>query len=182
MSSANIADQPLFEEPDERWERDDEWSFPKSVAIGWPLPNAPTPQDFRDFSNKYFEAMRAVCAVVSDNKIEDYVGSYPIIFLFRHSVELALKAVILHQTGNGASGHDLSKLSAKVSGLPAWAHAWIIELHRLDERSTGLRYPDTEVGFFEAGALMSDWLERTEKLYSVLTVLSQTHLSKKDFA
>jgi hypothetical protein len=182
MSNHRIEQKHLFEEPDERWLRDDEWSFPKSVAIGWPLPKKTTPQDFRDFSNKYFAAMRAVCAVVNDNKIEDYVASYPIIFLFRHSVELALKAVILHQTTNGARGHDLSKLSARISGLPAWAEAWINELHRLDKSSTGLRYPDTDVVFFEAGVLMQDWLERTEKLHSVLITLSQTHLPKEDLA
>lgn len=182
MSSSSLSHQPLFEEPDGHWQRDDEWSFPKSVSIGWPMLNTPTPKDFRDFSNKYFEAMRSVCFVVNDNMIEDYVASYPIIFLFRHSVELALKAVILHQTGIGLSGHDLSKLAGQVSGLPDWAKAWIIELQKLDKRSTGLRYPDKEVGFFEAGALMSDWLERTEVLHSILISLSQTDFSKKDIA
>ncbi|MEY8802634.1 HEPN domain-containing protein [Leisingera sp. XS_AS12] len=171
-----LSGQKLFEEIDERWQRDDEWSFPKSVSIGWPMDGTPKAEDFRRFSTQYFQASRAICEMVSGNKIEDYVASYPIIYLFRHSVELALKAAVLHQTGSSKSGHDLSTLAGKVQGLPEWAANWISELHRLDERSTGLRYPDTEVAFFEAGSLLPDWLENTESLHSALMALSQTRI------
>lgn len=180
MSEISAPPEKLFGDIDARFERDDEWSYPKSVSIGWPLLDAPTSDDFRDFSTRYFAAMRSICAVVEDNKVEDYVASYPIIFLFRHSVELALKAVILHQSGERAAGHDLSRLIEKVSGLPKWVETWIDEIHRLDTRSTGLRYPDTEVGFFEAGALMHEWSERTETLHSALIAHSYKPISKEE--
>jgi HEPN domain-containing protein len=179
MSVQSIIEKRLFEEPDEHWQRDDEWSFPKSVSIGWPIFSEPTPEDFRDFSIRYFQASCSLCEIVNDNKVEDYVASFPIIFLFRHSVELALKAAVLHLTGSHKGGHDLSKLMKEVTGLPDWAATWITELHCLDERSTGLRFPDTDVGFFEAGSLMPDWLEKTERLHSVLLALSQGHIKKK---
>lgn len=166
----------LFEEIDERFERDDEWSFPKLISIGWPILEKPKPNDLRNFSIRYFEASRSLCEMVGRNKIEDYVASFPIIFLFRHSVELALKAVVLHQTGKNAAGHDLSVLLKKVTGMPDWAANWVSELHRLDERSTGLRYPDTDVAFFEAGSLMPEWQEKTERLHAVLLALSQGHI------
>jgi hypothetical protein len=176
MSNATLLEKRLFEDVGDDWQRDDEWSFPKSVSIGWPISGKPSPAEFRDFSDRYFRASRALCEMVANNKIEDYVASFPIIFLFRHSVELALKAVVLNQTGQSKGGHDLSKLVKGVEGLPQWAEEWIEELHRLDEQSTGLRYPDTDVAFFEAGSLVPDWLEKTEMLHSALLALSQGHI------
>ncbi|MFD1912574.1 HEPN domain-containing protein [Halodurantibacterium flavum] len=174
--SVHPADQKLFEDIDERWQRADQWSFPKSISIGWPIDGTPKAEDFRRFSIQYYQASRSICEIVSGNKIEDYVASYPVIYLFRHSVELALKAVVVHQTGSRKAGHDLATLAGMVKGLPEWAESWIAELHRLDERSTGLRYPDTDVAFFEAGSLLPDWLEKTERLHSALLALSQTRI------
>ena len=113
--NVSLIDRKLFEEIDERWQREDEWSFPKSVSIGWPLDGELKAEDFRRFSIQYFKASQSVCEMVHGNKIEDFVASYPIIYLFRHSVELALKAAVLHQTGSSEGGHDLSTLVGKCS-------------------------------------------------------------------
>ncbi|MDA3859386.1 MAG: HEPN domain-containing protein [Roseovarius sp.] len=164
---------PLFEATDERFERVDQWSFPKSVSIGWPVDIDPTPELFHEYSARYYESSRCLCTMVTQNHIEDYVASFPIIFLYRHSVELALKGIILRQTGSTIVGHELGKLLSGVSGLPDWAEAWITELDELDARSTALRYPDTNVRSFEIGALMTDWEAKTEKLHSLLIALSQ---------
>lgn len=163
---------PLFGEVDERFERDDEWSFPKSISIGWPV-EKPDVATFRDYSTRYYRASQSICAMIKNNDVEDYVVSFPVIYLVRHSIELGLKGAILNQTGKSPFGHKLNKLWPNVQGLSDWALNWIKEFHDLDMKSDALRYPDSNVNTFEVGALLDDWETKTEKLHSHLMMLCQ---------
>jgi HEPN domain-containing protein len=163
----------LFEDVDERFERADEWSYPKSISICWPVDEQPGVGMFREYRDRYYRASRSICRMVKQNEIEDYIVSFPVIFLFRHSVELALKGAILSQTGKVKGGHDLDKLWPKINGLPGWSVGWIRELHDLDTRSTALRYPNANVRTFEIGALLTDWELKTKRLHNHLMMLCQ---------
>ena len=163
---------PLFGEIDERFARDDEWSFPKSISIGWPVQTTDV-ATFRDYSTRYYRASQSICAMIKNNDVEDYVVSFPVIYLVRHSIELGLKGAILSQTGKAPFGHELNKLWPRVQGLSDWALNWIREFHDLDTKSDALRYPDSNVTSFEVGALLDDWETKTEKLHGHLMMLCQ---------
>ena len=162
----------LFSEIDVRFERADEWSFPKSISIGWPVQTTDV-ATFRDYSTRYYRASQSICAMIKNNDVEDYVVSFPVIYLVRHSVELGLKGAILSQVGKAPFGHELNKLWPKVQGLSNWALNWIREFHDLDTKSDALRYPDPNVTSFEVGALLDDWETKMEKLHSHLMMLCQ---------
>lgn len=139
----NILTSPLFSDDWERAQRPDEWSYPKGIAwdgmIGLSM-------DLRSLGDQYFEAAEAIVLLVMNNDVPDYTVSNPIMYLYRHAVELYLKAAIEKQTGKpyrwpkGKTGHELDLIVQSVPHLSDAARSRIIELHAIDPKSTHLRF------------------------------------------
>jgi len=138
-----LLNRPLFAEPTAELEREDPWSGPKGFMLGGMA--LPTRDDLAD---QYFDAAQVLIAAVKRGDIEDYRLVNPALFLFRHSLELQLKAV----TGGVARGHDLASLAVDLDRMvsarngppvPGWLMARLRELASIDPGSTAFRYGES---------------------------------------
>lgn len=106
---------------------------------------------------------------LSSDKSPDFHSSYlathdygilPVLFLFRHYIELELKGMILHKGGTLKeidNTHGIVNLlnllekKAKIPRISELTKKFIKELHELDSTSQGFRYPYEKNGkrFFE---------------------------------
>jgi len=82
---------------------------------------------------------------VSNHTSEDYRLANPTLFLYRHSIELLLKAII----GKTVKTHSLNELAdafvifvkrERDIDIPAWVIVRIQELAKIDPGSTAFRY------------------------------------------
>jgi len=81
--------------------------------------------------------------VLALTKHEPHELDFPILFLYRHTIELYLKAALAHPPEH----HDLSKLSrlleVEAGGqLPDWMRDRLRDFHEIDLRSSIFRYAD----------------------------------------
>jgi hypothetical protein len=89
---------------------------------------------------------------------------YPVLFNYRHSIELYLKAIV----GPARRNHDLAGLISQFQDVvraqfgvevPAWILARLHEFHDVDGRSTTFRYPESGVAF-QSGKLQGEvWVD-----------------------
>jgi hypothetical protein len=132
----------LFEEPSAESEREDEWSYPKGFMFGgWSLPSGTT----WEMAEQYFGAANLLVERIERNEIEDYKIGTPVLYLYRHWLELAVKSII-----GPVHGHDLDKLSAQLTRfllqrgveVPEWVTGRFIEMAKIDRSSTAFRYAE----------------------------------------
>jgi hypothetical protein len=132
----------LFEEPSADCEREDEWSYPKGFMFGgWSLPSGTT----WEMAEQYFAAANSLVDCIQRNEVEDHKLGTPILYLYRHWLELAVKSIV-----GPVRGHDLEKLSEELSRflsqrgveVPAWVSARLKEIGEIDRRSTAFRYAE----------------------------------------
>lgn len=139
MTTQDIRSHPLFWVPGEELQREDEWGFPKSFSFG--DMDILEEHNLSDISDNYFRCAEVLIERIFDNRLEDFVAQFPILYLFRHAFEVRLKHIIEAQTGKKVtSEHSLHVLANKTSGLEAWALKRIQELNEIDPRSDRLRY------------------------------------------
>jgi hypothetical protein len=132
--------QPLYKDPDESLEREDEWSWPKGFLIGgW------ASYSHREVAQQYFDAASILVRAIERNEWEDFRLALPVLCLYRHYLELMLKAVL----DNPPRTHDIAQLTTEVEAavqsrfgqpLPAPVKSWLMELATRDPRSTAYRY------------------------------------------
>jgi hypothetical protein len=111
---------------------------------GWSLPSG----TMWEMAEQYFDAANLLVANITRNDVEDYKLSTPVIYLYRHWLELAVKSVV-----GQVRGHDLAKLSSGMARLlasrgvnvPAWVTARFKEMSRIDPSSTAFRYAENAV-------------------------------------
>lgn len=139
MTMQDVRGDPLFWVPDEKFQRADEWSFPKSFAFG--DMDILEERNLDHIADNYFRCAEVLIERILDNRLEDYVAQFPILYLFRHAFEVRIKQIIEKQSGKKATNeHSLHVLANKTTGLEAWALKRIQELNESDPRSDRLRY------------------------------------------
>jgi hypothetical protein len=139
VKQKDIHKHPLFWEPQDEFQRVSEWDEPKVFAFG--DMDILEENNLKLISENYFRTAHILIERVLSNDIEDFVAQFPIIYLVRHGVELALKEIILLQTGKiSERDHSLHKLANATNGIVTWAENRILELHRLDPNAELLRY------------------------------------------
>lgn len=136
--AAHLRNHPMFTEMDERAERDDEWSYPKGLAFCGMVALAES--EPRHFADQYFEAAEAIVDLVLRNQVADYTVQNPILFLYRHAIELYLKVILDARAIPYEKKHSLHVLLNKVDGIAPWAGKRVLEIHAIDPGSTLLRY------------------------------------------
>lgn len=86
---------------------------------------------------------------VLESGVEAYEVVYPVLYNYRHCLELYLKAVL-----RDARGHKLSDLMEKLeeqvqekfkANLPVWFKKWLLEFDEFDHGSDTFRYADKYV-------------------------------------
>lgn len=132
--------QPLFKVPTEELEREDEWSWPKGFLIGgWAT------YSNRQIAQQYFDAANVLVEAIKQNQRADFELAFPVIYLYRHFLELMLKSILDSQPKT----HDIGKLTSAVEALvqvrygqllPALIKAWLMEFGARDRQSTAYRY------------------------------------------
>lgn len=130
----------LFEEPTEDIEREDPWSGPKGFLVGgMAIPIK------CELGQQYFNAANLLIVSIQRDEIEDYKLVNPILFLYRHSIELTVKGLV------DVWGHDLAALADTFAAaiknrfghtVPDWVTARLKEIAAMDPNSTGFRYAD----------------------------------------
>jgi hypothetical protein len=134
--------RPIFEEPTSEIEREDPWSGPKGFILGgWSLPTK------SELATQYLEAADLIVSAIKDNVIEDYRVANPVLFLYRHAVEVALKGIMR----SAPRTHDLGQLADAFNAFiadkcgqvsPRWVTARLKEIAAIDPGSTAFRYAD----------------------------------------
>lgn len=133
--------RPIFEEPDHLHERTDEWSEPKGFMVGG-MAN----MSFQHLGQQYFDAAHAlVDHILNKDHHPDYRLSNPVLYLYRHSIELFLKAIL----AGAAKTHSLETLVDEYrefikaefdADVPQWIITRMTELAEIDPNSTAFRY------------------------------------------
>jgi hypothetical protein len=142
MSSDNLQDllaKRIFQEPS--IEIEETWTH--GAILGGILYNVQTTLSVAD---AFKLAGDMLIDKVLSSDIEGYEIVYPVLYNYRHCLELYLKAIVKVE-----KGHDLSKLLEKLkeyvqthyqTNLPPWFENWILEFDEFDNRSDMFRYAD----------------------------------------
>jgi len=135
--------RPLFEEPSDAAVRENPWSGPQGFMLGgMSLPTR------GELGEQYFDAAYLLLESIKRNQWEDYKLVNPALYLFRHALELQVKAML----GASAKTHDLAALAdqpdtkAQVQDgerAPQWVIARLKEFAAIDPGSTAFRYAET---------------------------------------
>ena len=109
-----------------------------------------------EVARAFGEAADRLLATAAERR-ESWEAAYPILFCYRHALELYLKALMPNQR----HGHRLGDLADSLkphieSRYPADQVSWLLdriaEFDRLDPKSTVFRYPDGAHSSYKAGA------------------------------
>jgi hypothetical protein len=138
FSDADLV-EPIFREPPDDIGREDAWGGPYAFLLG-----GMGEPSIQDIAAQYFDAANQLVDNIQGQKVEDYTVALPVLFLYRHAIELILKAAM-----RGGDGHELDKLADQFSAfiereykenVPAWLMNRLYEVADIDPRSTSFRY------------------------------------------
>ena len=134
--------RPLFEEPTDAIERGDAWEEPLGFLVGgW------ANMSLQQLAEQYFDAANVLTQLILSHQLEDYRLANPALFLYRHALELLVKAVMR----GTKTGHDPDKLADDLvafvkrefdTDVPDWIIARLKELAKIDPGSTAFRYSE----------------------------------------
>lgn len=150
IGKGSVVTRPVFEEPSEGIERTDPFSGPKGFMFGGMCSTTK-----QDLGQQYFEAANLLVAAIDHDEMEDYRLAHPVLFLYRHSIELTLKSLIEWMVKPNVWGHDLVSLSdifvqavRRKFGqeVPDWITSRIKEIAVIDPDSTTFRYDGAVAG------------------------------------
>lgn len=156
MDREEARTRPLFEEITPDIERPGAWSGPHGFLF-----DAMTLISRPEMSQQFLDAADHLVEGIRRLEHEDYRMGYPILFLYRHAIELALKAA-LHKEANhhrlDTLFGDLRRIHRETTGreAPHWMSERIAELARFDPTSTDFRYPGIGAGGWKAAGLHVD--------------------------
>ncbi len=132
--------RPLFEAPTAAIERPDEWSEPLGFLVG-----GGANQPFQHLGQQCYDAAWHLVEAVKHQDVADHRVANPIMYLYRHSIELFLKSILQ----GAARTHSLDTLSDEYrsyikekfgSDVPEWLIQRMKELGAIDPNSTAFRY------------------------------------------
>lgn len=132
--------RPLFEEPVDQMLREDPRTGPQGFLVG---DTSVTPTRV-EMAQQFFDAAHLLLETIKRGDWADHRLVNPALYLYRHSLELLLKAIL----GSDRRTHDLGLLADDLQdGWTAMGRAsppWIIdrlkELAAMDPGSTAFRY------------------------------------------
>ena len=132
--------RPLFEEPTAGIARPDGWSPPYGFLIG-----GGANLSLQHLGQQYFDAAYVLGEAIRAQQWEDYRLANPVLYLYRHSIELFLKAIMQ----GAARTHSLDSLAEEYqqfikdefdADVPEWIVGRMKELGTIDPNSTAFRY------------------------------------------
>jgi len=173
---------PLFAEPTDAIERSDGFSEPYGFLLGpWGAPSK------LELAQQYFLAANTLVEGIKGQEVEDYKLVYPVLFLYRHALELVIK----HLIRSNATHHKLNNLADDLEAyvrqqynqkVPTWITGRLKEIAKVDPGSMAFRYAEDKYnGDKKPSAVDGDLyinLSHLQKsmraLYGVLSKAAQT--------
>jgi len=134
--------RPLFVEQTDDIVRSDPYSGPLGFILGGM--GLPTKMEL---SQQYFDAANALIHTIRKWEYEDYKLVYPVLFLYRHALELMLKWIMR----SAANHHKLDVLADDFvtfvqtrygQKVPAWITTRLKEFAQIDPNSMAFRYAE----------------------------------------
>lgn len=133
---------PLFVEPTDDIVHSDPYSGPLGFMLGgMALPTK------LELSQQYFDAGNALIEVIKQHRCEDFRLVNPVLFLYRHALELILKWLMKSK----AKHHKLDILASDFEKFirdhydqetPAWITNRLKEFAKIDPNSMAFRYAE----------------------------------------
>ena len=169
---------PLFVGPTDDIEREDAFSGPHGFLLGpWGPPSR------LELAQQYFDAATTLVESIKSREVEDYKLVYPVLFLYRHALELVVKHLI-HSEAKHHKLHNLADdLNAYVckhykQQVPSWITSRLKEIAQVDPGSMAFRYAEDRYKGAEKPSPVDgdlyvgvNHLQRSmEALYGVLSV------------
>ena len=100
--------RPLFEEPTAEIERPDPFTGPQGFMIGGEF--LPTKEEM---AQQYLEAANLLVEAIKRGDMEDYRLTNPVLFLYRHALEMKLKGLMQ----DVPKTHDLLKIAEEFEAM-----------------------------------------------------------------
>lgn len=129
----------IFDEPHEGIQREDGWSAPHGFLFG-----GMGEMSQREIAEQYLKAANQLVEDIRKQRLEDFRISMPVIFLYRHAIELAIKSATPDLWGhnmNVFSEEFTLHVSTKYNeNVPSWISEILGEIANIDPKSTSFRY------------------------------------------
>lgn len=134
--------KPLFTGIPDDIERTDPFDGPPGFLL-WPW----GPPSKLELAEQYFDAANQLVERIKNQECEDYRLVYPVLFLYRHSLELLLKGSIRsesnhHKLGNLADDYAKFIQEKYNQSVPDWIVKRIKEFAVIDPNSMAFRYAE----------------------------------------
>ena len=134
--------KPLFVEPSDECVREDPLTGPQGFMVG----GMAKPNMF-ELSREYYIAAELLVDSIQRGDVLDYDIANPVLFLYRHAIELLLKSIIggeLRTHGLDALTSKFEEFTSKCYGqqVPPWIVRRIKEVAKIDPGSTAFRYTE----------------------------------------
>jgi hypothetical protein len=132
-----------------------------------------------EMAEQYFDAANLLIADIEQDRLEDYKLANPVLYLYRHWLELAVKSIIGH-----AREHNLSKLAEMLNSFlaqrgiqaPDWVIERLKEMSSIDPHSAAFRYAENGI----AGEIYVS-LPHLKQVMAMLNVALSSVASKGEF-
>ena len=156
--------RPLFEEPPDDLNDNSTWGF---LVGGMAWIEGELPAD------EFMLAAEALVARALSEADESYRYMAPILYLYRHALELYLKQIVRPAKPTHNLAHLISELEGIMKRdyqqtLPEPVRAWLMEWATQDPRSTTFRYSEGSVG-----TISGEWWVDMHHLRRVMTFLAE---------
>lgn len=134
--------RPLFMEIPDDIGRSDPFDGPPGFLLG----DMGQPSKL-ELSEQYFDAANQLIENIQKQRCEDYRLVYPVLFLYRHALELMLKGSICNKSNH----HKLNNLADDYAkyiqeefkqSVPSWVMKRIKEFAAIDPNSMAFRYAE----------------------------------------
>jgi hypothetical protein len=134
--------KPLFMELSDDHYRTDAYSGPHGFVVGGMA--RPTKLELAE---QYMLAANSLVEAIKRQELEDFRIANPVLFLYRHAIELALKALLRSTSMHhklDALGADLKKFARDnyQQDVPVWISRRLDQLAAIDPNSMAFRYAE----------------------------------------
>jgi len=135
-----MAMQPLFRDPGEDDQREDAYSGPFGFLVGGLIGH-----ERIELAEQYLKAANLLVDSIRDQRVQDFEIAYPVLFLYRHALEVLIKCLI----GKDVNHHRLDALAEELVNyvrdqhsqtVPKWIVSRLREIAKIDPTSTAFRY------------------------------------------
>ncbi|MCI5103891.1 MAG: hypothetical protein MRY60_08950 [Algiphilus sp.] len=132
--------QPLFRDSGEGDQREDAYSGPFGFLIG-----GITGFERHELAEQYLTAANLLVESIRKQQVADYEIAYPVLFLYRHALEVLIKFLIGSESNHhrlDALADDLVRFARDKHGerVPSWIVGRLREIARIDPTSEAFRY------------------------------------------